>query len=228
VKVLHTFFFFFALWFSLILSILLLPFYYLLLPFSKDLATRYVYLAAHNWGRFVLLIAGVHLNVVGRDNMPPDGKFCIVANHQSYFDIPTLLVLFPYTLHFVAKKELLKIPFIRTWMLLMGCSFIDRKNRRKAFEVYNKEIKKINAHRTLILFPEGTRGEDETIGRFKPLALRRFMEADVALLPITIQGTYHCYEANRKIQSGIVNVHVHPVITELTDVEEIRSTIAGV
>ena len=175
----------------------------------------------------MLSLAGIRLEVFGEDNIPTNAKFCIVANHQSYFDIPTLLVVLPYTLHFVAKKELLKIPFIRTWMLLMGCSFIDRKNRREAFEVYSKEIMKINADRTLILFPEGTRGEDEAVGRFKPLALRRFMEAGVALLPISIQGTYHCYEANKKIQSGIVNVHVHPVITELTDVEEIRNTIAG-
>lgn len=215
-------------WLSLILSILLLPFYYLIALFSKDLASKYVFVATHNWGKLVLLLAGIRLKVYGRQYIPQNAKFCIVANHQSYFDIPVLLVLFPYTLHFVAKKELLKIPFIRTWMLLMGCSFIDRKNRREAFEVYNKEIEKINAGHTLILFPEGTRGEDETIGRFKPLALRRFMEAEVPLLPVTIQGTYHCYESSGNIQGGVVTIRIHSVITEYTEVEAVRGLVATI
>ncbi len=225
-KHIHTFFFFFGMWLSLILSILLLPFYYLIAFFSKDLASKYVFVATHNWGKLVLLLAGIRMEVSGFDYIPENGKFCIVANHQSYFDIPVLLVLFPYTLHFVAKKELLKIPFIRTWMLLMGCSFIDRKNRREAFDVYNREIEKIYSGRTLILFPEGTRGEDETIGRFKPLALRRFMEAGVPLLPVTIQGTYHCYESSGNIQGGAVDLQIHPVISEYTEVEEVRRIIA--
>ncbi|MFO7938215.1 MAG: lysophospholipid acyltransferase family protein [Bacteroidales bacterium] len=224
-KKLRTVFFFFILWLSLLLSLLLLPIYYLLVGIYPASAHRFIFLSTHTWGKLVLSAAGIRLSVKGKENFPEQGGFCIVANHQSYFDIPVLLSVFPYVLHFVAKREMVKIPFISSWMKLMGCSFINRTNKRQCIGVYHQEIDKIRKGEKLILFPEGTRGHSAEIGRFKPSSLRLFLSAGIPILPVTIQGAYHCYEAEKLIQKGIVYVVIHAVMPSHAVVDNIRVII---
>ena len=74
--------------------------------------------------RCTLLIAGFwHVSVVGA---PPadDRRLIYAANHQSSVDV--LYVLYALAPSFVAKEEVLKIPFVGQAARALRCVFVDR------------------------------------------------------------------------------------------------------
>ena len=75
--------------------------------------------------RFILKLAGVTYEVKGLENIPSDRAVLYVGNHRSYFDILVGYMTVPGLTGFVAKKEMLKIPLLRTWMQRVNCLFLD-------------------------------------------------------------------------------------------------------
>ena len=73
------------------------------------------YLIARHWCRVNLLaarwICGIRWRVIGRENIPTSPHI-IMSKHSSTFETLALNLYFP-PLSFVAKKELLSIPFFR-------------------------------------------------------------------------------------------------------------------
>ena len=43
--------------------------------------------AARRWSRAVLKLAGVSVQIEGVENLPVDGAFIIIANHESWFAV---------------------------------------------------------------------------------------------------------------------------------------------
>ena len=62
----------------------------------------------------MLKLAGVSVRVEGVENLALDGAFIIVANHESWFDVWALAGCLPIDARFVAKKELERVPPLRT------------------------------------------------------------------------------------------------------------------
>ncbi len=54
------------------------------------------------WSRVVLFFSGVRLGIDGLDHLEADGNYVLCANHQSYMDIPVLLVSLPFQFRFWA------------------------------------------------------------------------------------------------------------------------------
>ncbi|MDR1596728.1 MAG: 1-acyl-sn-glycerol-3-phosphate acyltransferase, partial [Treponema sp.] len=50
-----------------------------------------IYKLARTWALIVLTASGCKLTVTGREHIPRTGGFCLVANHNSIFDIVLLL-----------------------------------------------------------------------------------------------------------------------------------------
>ncbi|MFW5820704.1 MAG: lysophospholipid acyltransferase family protein, partial [Bacteroidota bacterium] len=99
----RTFFFFFIVWLSLILSILLfIPFPVFYLAGSRNLKRKYVWFWAHHWSAFVIYLSGSEINISGKELIPDKSPFVILSNHQGIMDIPVLIAVFPYPLSFVA------------------------------------------------------------------------------------------------------------------------------
>jgi 1-acyl-sn-glycerol-3-phosphate acyltransferase len=127
----HTFLFFTWMWLLLFLSIaLLIPMFLFRLLRMRNAEKGYVYGLTKFWARQHNATAGARVQVVGKENIPDEGAFCIIGNHQGSMDIPILMAYIPRTLGFIAKAELKKVPFISSWMKAIGCVFIDRKNLR--------------------------------------------------------------------------------------------------
>ena len=70
-------------------------------------------------------------------------------------------------IHFIAKKELKKIPFIGWYVTAAGMIFIDRTNREKAMRSMKKAGTLIRNGRNVITFPEGTRSSNGKLNLFK-------------------------------------------------------------
>ncbi len=148
------------------------------------------FISIHLWARFILWMAGVRLEVRGRENVQPGGKgFLILFNHSSNFDIPVLF-LFPRSFRFGAKVELFKIPFFGRAMAMCGVLAIDRGNRNKVMRVYDSAISRVESGECFALAPEGTRQNEPKIGTFKRGPFEFALNAKADVVPVVLAGVY--------------------------------------
>ncbi|MEG2769629.1 MAG: lysophospholipid acyltransferase family protein, partial [Oscillospiraceae bacterium] len=137
------------------------------------------------WANSLLKLAGVKVTVHGSENLP--SVPCVfVANHESYYDIPIMLTTLGKPFGLMAKKEIMKLPLIRTWMKNLGCVFVDRKDPRAAMQSLNEAEAFVKMGRSMVIFPEGTRAKDGVIGEFKSGSFRIATKAKVPLVPVRI------------------------------------------
>jgi 1-acyl-sn-glycerol-3-phosphate acyltransferase len=85
-----------------------------------------VTLITRAWGRGIVGICGIKVQIEGLENLAGLKSYVLVANHQSFFDIFASAAFLPGEPRFVAKKELLKIPIVGYAMQRGGHIIIDR------------------------------------------------------------------------------------------------------
>ncbi len=153
------------------------------------------------WLWFWLFVRPVALALLGLnlrhgERLPRSGPAVIVANHNSHIDIIVLLALFPYRLlprvrlvaavDYIARNRLLYWFAVR----VMGALPIKRRGLRASEgDPLGGCAAALAQGDILILFPEGTRGEPERLGRFKPGIVhlaKRFPE--VPIVPVFLHG----------------------------------------
>src|SRR5688500_7734564 len=169
----------------------------------------------HAWCRSILKMSGVKLVVHNPERMstPHDG-YVYISNHVSWFDIFALASIIPrYT--WVAKSELRRIPMFGRAAEAAGIVFIERDNKKAAFESYKHAAQQVKRGRSVIICPEGTRGKDYHLRPFKKGPFVLAIAAQTAVIPTLLYGTR---EVMRKgsflIRPGIVNIHfLEPVPT---------------
>lgn len=130
----------------------------------------------------------------GYNNMPEEGAFIVVCNHQSHFDPPLIAAGLRRRLNFLARKTLFKFkPFAQLIDLLDA---IPLEVNGIGFEGIKESLKRLRNGEALLLFPEGARTWDGTIAPFKEGALTLAQRSKAAILPTAIDG---CYEAFPRI-----------------------------
>lgn len=167
--------------------------------------------AACFWGKTVVFGTFSKIILEGKENIPR-GNVLIIANHQSYFDIPVILGVLNKPAGFLAKTELKKIPLLSFWMKRLHCVFIDRKKLREAEKYIQEVIENLNNGYSMVIFPEGTRSRGKTMKNFKPGSFKVAFKTNVPILPVTINGTYKLYEEKKLIRKGRIHIKVHPPI----------------
>lgn len=117
--------------------------------------------------------------------------FVVVSNHLSTAD-PFLLSWLPWDMRWVGKEELFKQP-VTGWMLRLCGDIALRRGERSSVENMFRECRETLASGlSIMLFPEGTRSQDGTLGAFKDGAFKLAIEAQVPVLPVVIHGTREC------------------------------------
>jgi 1-acyl-sn-glycerol-3-phosphate acyltransferase len=191
---------------------------------------------ARKWAQSAIASNGSEIKVIGNENVPASGGVLFIANHQSNFDIPILIGFVPRDKGFIAKHEMLKIPVFSRWMRYLGCLFIDRGDARQSLKVLNEAAERLKQGHSLVIFPEGTRSKDGTVGQFKSGSLKIAVKANVPIVPITINGSMNIMPKGTSfIKSACVEVIVSPplILDELPDkdtnliAEKVRSIIVA-
>ncbi|MFN4190055.1 MAG: lysophospholipid acyltransferase family protein [Pseudothermotoga sp.] len=136
----------------------------------------------------------------------------VVANHQSLMDIPLVLgYLGPMPM--VAKKELSKVPGVNWFVKYMGGFFLDRSKPTEGAQIIKKIMKTLANGNSLLVFPEGTRSVDGTIGKFKTAIFKVAKKLNVKVLPISIWGTIFLVpKRSLFLNPGPVSMIIHPPI----------------
>ena len=173
------------------------------------------------WSERLARFWGMDVVAHGTANLDPTRPAVLMPNHQSHTDIVALIQALPVVPGFLAKQELRRIPFLGSAMEVGGHVFIDRAHRGKAFEAIRSAAEQVRAGTSIVVFPEGTRGDTETIGPFKKGGFHLARQARVPIVPIGIRGSRRILPKHgRAIAAGRVEVHVGAPITA-ADVERL-------
>ncbi|HET7228633.1 MAG TPA: lysophospholipid acyltransferase family protein, partial [Longimicrobium sp.] len=113
------------------------------------------------WARSIIWASGCPIVIHGRENVRDDVPQVIASNHISWFDVFALASIIEVQYHFVAKKELLKVPLFGRALEAAGHITIDRSNRERAIESLRAAGEKIrHTPGAVVIFPEGTRSRN--------------------------------------------------------------------
>lgn len=178
--------------------------------------TEKVHTQTVKWARSLVKLAGGKVTVEGLEHIPSEGPIVFVANHQSNFDIPTLIGFIDRPKGFIAKAETEKMPIVGGWMKNMRCVFLDRENPRAALKAIKSGIEIVKSGHAIVIFPEGTRSLDGKVGEFKPGSFKLAMKAEAMIVPVTISGTYNMMPKGTMM--------IKPADVKLTISEPIPST----
>ncbi|MBU0686300.1 MAG: 1-acyl-sn-glycerol-3-phosphate acyltransferase [Candidatus Margulisbacteria bacterium] len=146
--------------------------------------------AANIWAKIIIAVSRTKVKVEGIENIPADQPLVLAANHQSAADILILLANIPLFFKFVIKRELFKVPIFGTYLRLAGYIPIDRFKTLKAHKTLYDTSKQIRRGETILIFPEGTRTRDGSLGQFKRGSLVIAKQSGVPVLPIAISGSF--------------------------------------
>ncbi len=141
---------------------------------------------ARPWAKAILFMCNVKVKIEGLDLIDRTGPMVYMANHQSYFDIFTLLAGLPVDFKFILKAELMRIPFLGTAMKRAGYISINRSDHRKALESVNLAAEKMHSGASVVIFPEGTRSEDGMVGDFKKGGFHLALKSGNDIVPVSI------------------------------------------
>lgn len=183
-----------------------------------------VYWIVNGWAAYILKVIGVKVELKGIENLP-EGNCLIVSNHQGNADFLVLMSRLNKHMGFLAKKEILKLHIVGTWMKAMHCVFIDRENIRESLKAINEGIDNLEKGYSMVIFPEGTRSKSHVLGEFKKGSMKMATKASVPIVPIVLDNTFKVFEeGNGKLRPAEVTMSIlEPIdIVKLTKEEKAR------
>jgi 1-acyl-sn-glycerol-3-phosphate acyltransferase len=141
------------------------------------------------WGKVNLWAAGVTVKVKGLENIDPQGTYVFASNHESWFDIFTILGKLPMQFRWLAKVELFRIFILGKAMESAGYIPIDRSDSRKAFKSIDMAAERVKNGTSIVIFPEGTRSPDGVLQDFKKGGFILALKSQQPMVPISISGS---------------------------------------
>ena len=149
----------------------------------------------------VFLISGVRFDTEGLDRFESTGGYLFVSNHQSMYDIPIfggiLVKNFP---KYVAKRSLAKrIPSISLNLLRGGNALIDRGDKAQAVAAIREMAANCQSRDvSAVIFPEGTRSRDGSIGGYRSAGVAALMDGapELQIIPTVIDGSWKVFAHN--------------------------------
>ncbi|HOI56855.1 MAG TPA: lysophospholipid acyltransferase family protein [Phycisphaerae bacterium] len=130
-----------------------------------------------------------------RDRVPTEGGLLVVANHQSYLD--PILVALPISRPFspMARESLFRQRLF-SW-LIRSLNAFPVKRGSADLAAIKEAIRRLRRGDIVLVFPEGTRTRDGSIGRLQSGLVLIAQRAKAPILPAVIDGAYECWPRQR-------------------------------
>jgi 1-acyl-sn-glycerol-3-phosphate acyltransferase len=163
------------------------------------------------WGAFTgVRLAGVKVEVIGREKLDPSRAYIFMSNHTSNLDPPIQIPLIPRRTSVMVKKELFKTPILGSAMRMGSLVPVDRGNRDAGIEAVAAAKAVIDQGISMTIYIEGKRSSDGKLLTFKKGPFYLAMECGVPVVPMTIVGTHEAMPKKRfAIKPGVVKVIFH-------------------
>ncbi|HEX5377724.1 MAG TPA: lysophospholipid acyltransferase family protein [Phenylobacterium sp.] len=134
----------------------------------------------------------IKVEIRGREHIPTAGSALIAAKHQCMLDVFVQFGVLPGAL-FVAKKELMWIPFFGWYARKMGMVVVDRSGHSTALRkmIRDAQAQFAKAPRQILIFPEGTRTAPGAEPDYKPGIAGLYREFDLPVVPVATNSGVH-------------------------------------
>ncbi len=164
-------------------------------------------------GDFGTAAAGIKLAIKGEEHLA-NRPAVFIFNHQSNADALIAVKLLKKGIRGVAKKELKNMPIIGQIMQMTGTIFLDRTDKEKSIEAMKPAVDSLKSGTSIVIFPEGTRSYDYTLGPFKKGAFHIAMQAGVPLVPIILKNAHDAMPRGQNVfNPTLVEVIVLPPVS---------------
>ena len=147
------------------------------------------------WAKSIFPLMGKKVYIKGRENIKKGERYILLANHASMFDITAIVAAYPNVSWF-GHERLLRIPLFKQ-MLLMTDYIPMRINNIKNTRIMLESLEEKAKHRTVAIFPEGTRTLDGKLNSFYRGFIHLLRATENDILPVTLNGFYKLKPKNR-------------------------------
>ena len=136
----------------------------------------------------------------GKENIPKEGGFVLCANHIAVRDVLIIASACPRQIRFVAKKELFKIPILRSIIVGLGAIKLDRGG--SDIGAIKKSVEQVRKGELVAIFPQGHRypGVDPLSTPKKNGAALITYRALSDVIPVCIKTKNHKYGFFRRVE----------------------------
>lgn len=143
------------------------------------------------------------LEIKGKENIPADGNFIIAPNHQCFMDGQICVAgLDNKTLrntYYYATEDHVRGSVVVFFANRLNIVRMERRNLKNSILKLGEILKQ---GKNIVIFPEGRRTDDGTIGTFKKTFAILSKELQVPILPVRITGGYEALPRGRKFPSN--------------------------
>ena len=172
-------------------------------------------------------ICGIRHRVIGVENIPPRASpHIVMSKHSSTWETLALNFLFP-PLAFVAKKELLSIPFFGWAFSLASPITIDRKAGKDAMQqIAEQGRERLAQGFWIVVYPEGTRIRAGTRAHYKTGGTRLALALGIPVVPVAHNAGYLWPKGVLGKRPGTVTVSIgKPIQPDETDMQQLINKV---
>jgi len=144
-----------------------------------------------------LMRLGFRLETCGREHVPGTGPVLVVSNHVSVLDPPFIGGASPRELYFLAKEELFAVPLFGRFISALNARPVKRDGSDT--RALKTALRLLAEGRALLMFPEGTRGVEGSLGEGKPGVGMLAVMSGAPVIPAYISGTGYALPRGRGV-----------------------------
>jgi cytidylate kinase len=133
----------------------------------------------------------------GRENVPATGAVLLVANHSSVLDPALIGSATDRQLSFLAKAELFSLPLFGGLLRRLNARPIRREGADPS--ALRTAMRVLEDGGALLIFPEGTRGDEGIIRSAKTGAGMLAVLSGAAVVPVFVKGSGRAWPRGRKL-----------------------------
>jgi 1-acyl-sn-glycerol-3-phosphate acyltransferase len=142
----------------------------------------------------------------GLQNIPAEGGVLVISNHQSHFDPPLVGLGCPRRMNYVARDSLFGFAPFRWLIKSLDAIPIDREGI--GLGGIKESLKRLKRGEMVLIFPEGTRTRNGSVGTFRPGFTTLAVRSGAAILPVAIEGAFQAWPRWHKFpRLGRIRVH---------------------
>jgi 1-acyl-sn-glycerol-3-phosphate acyltransferase len=157
--------------------------------FGDRFEKQMIYLAYKISCRFILIMSGIRLEIIGAEKIDPKASYIIASNHQSTIDIPVNANTFPGLFKFLSKAEAAKVPVFGA-VIRRICILLDRKSQESRKKSYKELRRQADLGYSVLIYVEGTRNRSkELLQPFFDGAFRLALETGLPIAVQTLKNT---------------------------------------
>ena len=160
----------------------------------------------------------------GVENIPAHGGLIVAANHQTYLDPFWLSLKIKRPTRYLAWSAAFRWPLVGPALTLFGAWPLALEGSDPA--AIRRSIHWLRQGGVVVIFPEGGRSTSTgELERFKAGAVRLALEANVPILPVTINGGNRVWPRGWRFpRTGKIVITYHPLYhAEQSPDEETRA-----